>query len=120
MGDLKSVIRGNAVDSAAGHVARKSEGTISVAADLTPTRLFQEQYGRKPSLHTPKRPTNLPKKKLGHPVHDSKFAVAHLIAFADLALILEKADIQRQPAHVTTDCPLTGKNAMGQGVSPWR
>lgn len=51
--------------------------------------------------------------------------MAHLIAFADLALILEKADIQRQPAHVTTDCPLTGKQRDGAGsqpvaVTPWR
>ena len=44
--------------------------------------------------------------------------MAHLIALSDPAVILEKADVQRQPAHVTTDCPLTAKQRDGAGSQP--
>lgn len=71
----KSVFRGHAVDSAAGHVAPKSEGAIRIAVDQTPTRVFQGQCGRKPSLHTPKRPENLPENKLAPPVPHGECAV---------------------------------------------
>ena len=44
--------------------------------------------------------------------------MAHLIALADLAVILQKADVQYQPAHVTTNCPLTGKQCDAAGSQP--